>query len=85
MLAFICTNCIHVFYLTTQMIIDKKDFICKNCKYKQHQCSACGLLGSSDLSSGAEVDINSLFDYVTLAFEFIFLNEETAKGITETV
>ncbi|CAL4896490.1 unnamed protein product [Urochloa decumbens] len=38
-----------------KMIIDKKDFICKNCKYKQHQCSACGLLGSSDLSSGAEV------------------------------
>ncbi|CAN6344719.1 unnamed protein product [Urochloa humidicola] len=38
-----------------KMIIDKKDFICKNCKYKQHQCSACGLLGSSDLSSRAEV------------------------------
>ncbi|OQU78958.1 hypothetical protein SORBI_3008G078000 [Sorghum bicolor] len=38
-----------------KMIIDKKDFICKNCKYKQHQCSSCGLLGSSDLSSGAEV------------------------------
>ncbi|PAN16439.1 hypothetical protein PAHAL_3G060900 [Panicum hallii] len=37
-----------------KMIIDKKDFICKNCKYKQHQCSACGLLWSSDLSSGAE-------------------------------
>lgn len=38
-----------------KMVIDKKAFICKNCKYKQHQCSACGLLGSSDLSSGAEV------------------------------
>ncbi|XP_066356323.1 protein ENHANCED DOWNY MILDEW 2-like [Miscanthus floridulus] len=38
-----------------KMIIDKKDFICKNCKYKKHQCSSCGLLGSSDLSSGAEV------------------------------
>ncbi|KAG2623525.1 hypothetical protein PVAP13_3KG065400 [Panicum virgatum] len=38
-----------------KMIIGKKAFICKNCKYKQHQCSACGLLGSSDLSSGAEV------------------------------
>ncbi|PUZ63315.1 hypothetical protein GQ55_3G058200 [Panicum hallii var. hallii] len=37
-----------------KMIIDKKDFICKNCKYRQHQCSACGLLWSSDLSSGAE-------------------------------
>ncbi|KAJ1265236.1 hypothetical protein BS78_08G063700 [Paspalum vaginatum] len=38
-----------------KMIIDKKAFICKNCKYKQHQCFACGLLGFSDLSSGAEV------------------------------
>lgn len=30
-------------------------FICKNCEYKQHQCYACGNLGSSDRSSGAEV------------------------------
>jgi hypothetical protein len=34
---------------------DDKDFICKNCKYKQHQCFVCGKLGSSDLSSEAEV------------------------------
>lgn len=34
---------------------DDKDFICKNCKYKRHQCFACGKLGSSDLSSEAEV------------------------------
>ncbi|TVU51437.1 hypothetical protein EJB05_02868, partial [Eragrostis curvula] len=33
----------------------KRDFICKNCKYKEHQCFACGKLGSSDLSSGAKV------------------------------
>ncbi|PNT65298.1 hypothetical protein BRADI_4g40047v3 [Brachypodium distachyon] len=30
-------------------------YICKNCKSKQHQCFACGLLGSSDLTSGTEV------------------------------
>ncbi|KAF0921867.1 hypothetical protein E2562_020328, partial [Oryza meyeriana var. granulata] len=30
-------------------------YICKNCKYNQHQCFSCGFLGSSDLSSGAEV------------------------------
>ncbi|GFP87506.1 phd finger-containing protein ddb_g0268158 [Phtheirospermum japonicum] len=30
-------------------------FICKNCQYKQHQCFACGELGSSDESSGPEV------------------------------
>ncbi|XP_062213476.1 protein ENHANCED DOWNY MILDEW 2-like [Phragmites australis] len=39
-----------------KMIIDmEEDFICKNCKYKQHQCFVCGLLGSSDVSSGPEV------------------------------
>lgn len=32
-----------------------KEYICKNCKYKQHQCFACGKLGSSDLQSEAEV------------------------------
>ncbi|XVE50756.1 hypothetical protein DITRI_Ditri01bG0188800 [Diplodiscus trichospermus] len=30
-------------------------FLCKNCEYNQHQCLACGKLGSSDKSSGAEV------------------------------
>ncbi|XP_043709134.1 protein ENHANCED DOWNY MILDEW 2-like [Telopea speciosissima] len=30
-------------------------FLCDNCKYKQHQCFACGGLGSSDKSSGSEV------------------------------
>nr|XP_011461090.1 PREDICTED: protein ENHANCED DOWNY MILDEW 2-like isoform X2 [Fragaria vesca subsp. vesca] len=30
-------------------------FFCKNCQYKQHQCFACGKLGSSDKSLGAEV------------------------------
>ncbi|KAK9284748.1 hypothetical protein L1049_023925 [Liquidambar formosana] len=30
-------------------------FLCKNCQYQQHQCFACGMLGSSDKYSGAEV------------------------------
>ncbi|GER32869.1 enhanced downy mildew 1 2 [Striga asiatica] len=30
-------------------------FICKNCEYKQHQCFACGKMGSSDESSSPEV------------------------------
>nr|CAB3463364.1 unnamed protein product [Digitaria exilis] len=35
-----------------KMIIDmEQGFICKNCQYKQHQCFACGLLGSSDDTS----------------------------------
>ncbi|KAI3993710.1 hypothetical protein MKX01_002723 [Papaver californicum] len=31
------------------------NFICLNCQYKQHQCFACGKLGSSDCSSAQEV------------------------------
>ncbi|KAL9303536.1 hypothetical protein ACSQ67_020799 [Phaseolus vulgaris] len=31
------------------------NFYCQNCMYKQHQCFACGKLGSSDASSTAEV------------------------------
>ncbi|XP_020243797.1 protein ENHANCED DOWNY MILDEW 2-like isoform X2 [Asparagus officinalis] len=30
-------------------------FFCKNCEYKQHQCFACGKLGSSDETAEAEV------------------------------
>ncbi|KAL1307402.1 hypothetical protein HN51_049341 [Arachis hypogaea] len=30
-------------------------FYCKNCLYNQHQCFACGKLGSSDKVNGAEV------------------------------
>ncbi|KAL8462414.1 hypothetical protein ACS0TY_032627 [Phlomoides rotata] len=30
-------------------------FYCENCKYKKHQCFACGELGSSDESSSPEV------------------------------
>lgn len=30
-------------------------FLCKNCQYNQHQCFACGKLGSSDNSASAEV------------------------------
>ncbi|KAK4788342.1 hypothetical protein SAY86_019661 [Trapa natans] len=30
-------------------------FKCNNCKYKKHQCFACGRLGSSDVFFGAEV------------------------------
>ncbi|XP_019707884.1 protein ENHANCED DOWNY MILDEW 2 isoform X2 [Elaeis guineensis] len=32
-----------------------QNFLCKNCQYNQHQCFACGRLGSSDKSAGAEV------------------------------
>lgn len=30
-------------------------FLCKNCQYKQHQCFACGKLGSSDKTAGPKV------------------------------
>ncbi|KAL6520737.1 hypothetical protein OROHE_016918 [Orobanche hederae] len=35
-------------------VIKDVSFYCKNCEYKQHQCFACGKLGSSDESSGPE-------------------------------
>ncbi|KAL6570811.1 hypothetical protein OROGR_000361 [Orobanche gracilis] len=38
-------------------VIKDVSFYCKNCEYKQHQCFACGKLGSSDESSGPEVHI----------------------------
>nr|GEW52358.1 protein enhanced downy mildew 2-like [Tanacetum cinerariifolium] len=31
------------------------NFLCDNCKFQKHQCFACGILGSSDKSSAAEV------------------------------
>ncbi|KAI4306164.1 hypothetical protein L6164_029465 [Bauhinia variegata] len=40
----------------TQKEVDEiQNFFCKNCEYKQHQCFACGKLGSSDKFSGIEV------------------------------
>ncbi|KAM7492388.1 hypothetical protein LguiA_035309 [Lonicera macranthoides] len=30
-------------------------FLCKNCRHQQHQCFVCGMLGSSNKSSAAEV------------------------------
>ncbi|KAH1062755.1 hypothetical protein GYH30_005622 [Glycine max] len=40
----------------TQKEVDEiQSFYCKNCEYYQHQCFACGKLGSSDKVKGAEV------------------------------
>ncbi|KAL5700139.1 hypothetical protein ACHQM5_025625 [Ranunculus cassubicifolius] len=35
--------------------VKEKSFFCENCQYKQHQCFACGKLGSSDTSRNPEV------------------------------
>nr|GMD56112.1 protein ENHANCED DOWNY MILDEW 2 isoform X1 [Ipomoea batatas] len=40
---------------TNEQVDAIQKFYCKNCEYQKHQCYACGELGSSDLSSGAEV------------------------------
>lgn len=40
---------------TNREVEAMQSFFCKNCKFKQHQCFACGKLGSSDKFSGAEV------------------------------
>ncbi|KAK7276900.1 hypothetical protein RIF29_18048 [Crotalaria pallida] len=39
----------------TQKEVDKKTFYCQNCQHNQHQCFACGKLGSSGQTKGAEV------------------------------
>ncbi|GAU25086.1 hypothetical protein TSUD_257800 [Trifolium subterraneum] len=41
--------------LTKKEVDDIETFYCKNCEYRQHQCFACGELGSSDKDKGAEV------------------------------
>ncbi|KAM7492749.1 hypothetical protein LguiA_035670 [Lonicera macranthoides] len=41
--------------LSDEQVEAIQNFFCKNCQYKQHQCFACGKLGSSDKSTGAEV------------------------------
>ncbi|XWS11283.1 hypothetical protein CRYUN_Cryun38cG0070900 [Craigia yunnanensis] len=40
---------------TEKQVEAMQTFLCKNCEYNRHQCFACGKLGSSDKSSGAEV------------------------------
>ncbi|XP_049348518.1 protein ENHANCED DOWNY MILDEW 2-like isoform X1 [Solanum verrucosum] len=46
------SSCESLSYRNHQAI---QTFLCKNCQYQQHQCFACGLLGSSDKLTGAEV------------------------------
>ncbi|KAM7510784.1 hypothetical protein LguiB_009659 [Lonicera macranthoides] len=40
--------------LSDEQVVAIQNFFCKNCQYKQHQCFACGKLGSSDKSTSAE-------------------------------
>nr|XP_027187834.1 protein ENHANCED DOWNY MILDEW 2-like isoform X1 [Cicer arietinum]XP_027187835.1 protein ENHANCED DOWNY MILDEW 2-like isoform X1 [Cicer arietinum]XP_027187836.1 protein ENHANCED DOWNY MILDEW 2-like isoform X1 [Cicer arietinum] len=41
--------------LTPKEVDEIQNFYCKNCENRQHQCFACGKLGSSDKDNGAEV------------------------------
>ncbi|XP_057955272.1 protein ENHANCED DOWNY MILDEW 2-like isoform X3 [Malania oleifera] len=36
-----------------------QNFLCKNCQYQQHQCFACGILGSSDNESSEAAEVFS--------------------------
>ncbi|KAK1291519.1 hypothetical protein QJS10_CPB17g02650 [Acorus calamus] len=48
------TFCSSLGYTKTQ-VNEIQIFLCLNCLYEQHQCFACGKLGSSNRASGAEV------------------------------
>ncbi|XP_058743355.1 protein ENHANCED DOWNY MILDEW 2-like isoform X2 [Vicia villosa] len=48
------TLCESLGYTSTQ-VNAFPNFYCENCRYKKHQCFACGRLGSSDESSNPEV------------------------------
>ncbi|RXH82772.1 hypothetical protein DVH24_003270 [Malus domestica] len=45
-------------------------FLCRNCKFKQHQCYACGELGSSDKSSEAKESAEELEEKISLGDYF---------------
>ncbi|KAL5804012.1 hypothetical protein ACOSQ3_030812 [Xanthoceras sorbifolium] len=48
-------NSCETLHLTREEVDAIHNYLCKNCEYKQHQCYACGKLGSSDKDKGAEV------------------------------
>lgn len=48
------SDCVSLGY-SEEEVNAMQQFLCKNCETKQHQCFACGKLGSSDKYSGAEV------------------------------
>ncbi|KAF6172846.1 hypothetical protein GIB67_035400 [Kingdonia uniflora] len=52
------SHCNTLGFSRAQLEVVKK-FLCLNCRYKIHTCYACGKLGSSDKSSGAEIYINN--------------------------
>ncbi|KAF6138779.1 hypothetical protein GIB67_039118, partial [Kingdonia uniflora] len=50
------SHCNTLGFSRAQLEVVKK-FLCLNCKYKIHTCYACGKLGSSNKSSGAELKL----------------------------
>ncbi|KAL6905880.1 hypothetical protein ACP4OV_003481 [Aristida adscensionis] len=72
-----------------KMLIEREEsFICNNCKYKQHQCFICGMLGSSDLSSGADVyqckhEDCGYFYHPKCVVDLLYPDEEEASALVE--
>ncbi|WVY90502.1 hypothetical protein V8G54_036016 [Vigna mungo] len=48
-------NCCLSLGFTQKEVDEIQNFYCKNCEYRQHQCFACGKLGSSDKLNNVEV------------------------------
>lgn len=40
-------------------------FFCPNCKFKKHQCYACGKLGCSDEAAGAAQEVSTGLGNIT--------------------
>ncbi|KAJ6824964.1 protein ENHANCED DOWNY MILDEW 2-like isoform X2 [Iris pallida] len=75
------SDCKSLGYTRTQ-VEAIQNFLCRNCKLKRHQCFACGKLGSSDKSAGAEVfqcasATCGHFYHPKCAADILFPNNET--------
>lgn len=76
--------CLKLFVLTCQFYIFNlaqamQKFYCKNCQYNQHQCFACGKLGSSDKTADTEVGILILDNLFLNLFLFLLKSVESLE------
>ncbi|GJS60358.1 enhanced downy mildew 2-like protein [Tanacetum coccineum] len=64
--------------LPSEKVKGSEPFFCLNCTHEVHQCFACGELGSSNKSSGAE-------DWVSLLLLLHYGNSDIANGAHQAI